>query len=86
MKTADLDNLQQNLTYAFKWMAMATEQSKEGNFDMAAYNMATALQYWQHCQHIKDKYIDEDVADSLDWNFFTNKALDLAKKELTKGE
>lgn len=76
-----IENLQGELTRAFKLMADATEYAKKGNFKMAAYTMTTALQYWIDCQHTRDRFISDEDAEKMHWDFFTNKALELAKKE-----
>ena len=85
-KVQDLQRLQDELTRAFKWMARATQNCQNGGFSSAVYDMTIALQHFTSCQHIDDKYVDADLFDSVDWKFFTNKALVMAKQELKKDE
>jgi hypothetical protein len=86
LETQRLERLQQELKFAFKWMGMATEYSQKGDFSGSAYCMTVALQHWQNCQHYDDKYISEELKEKIDWKFFANKALVLAKNELKEGE
>lgn len=80
--TEQLDRLQQELKYAFKWMARATEYSRQGEFNGSTYAMTVALQHWQNCQHYQDRFVDEDVYNKVDWKFFEKKAMQMAKEEL----
>lgn len=77
-----LEQIQENLKYAFKWMARATDLAKQGEFSAASYAMTVAQQHWNNCQHERDKYIDDDEAEKIHWDFITAKALELANKEL----
>lgn len=77
-----LDRLQNELKYAFKWMAFATESAQKGDFNGANYDMTIALQYWIKCQNIRDKYIDDSDAENINWKYFTNKSLVIAKREI----
>lgn len=77
-----LEDLQGELTRAFKWMARATELAQKGEFTCATYDLTVALQYMTKCQHIDDKFIDAQTSEEIDWNFFTLKALAQAKKEI----
>ena len=86
LETQRLERLQQELKFAFKWMGMATEYSQWGDFAGSAYCMTIALQHWQNCQHYDDKYISEELKEKMDWKFFTNKALVMAKNELKEGK
>lgn len=86
MTTTNLTLIQQKLAYAFKWMAKATKDSQQGDFASAALDMTYALQYWVECQHDKDRYVEDKIAEKLDWKFFTAKALAMAKKELQDEE
>lgn len=79
-----LDELQGELKRAFKWMATATESAQEGDFRNSEYAMTVALQHWIKCQNIRDKYIDDSDAESINWKYFTNKSLVLAKREIEK--
>lgn len=79
-----LEDLQGELKRAFKWMAQATEQAKQGDFSTANFDMTVALQHWNRCQHIKDKFISDDDAEEMHWDFFTNRALAMAKQEVAK--
>lgn len=79
-----LTQLQHDLAQAFKWMGKATKESQEGDFAGAAYSIQIAMEYWLKCQHTRDRNVDDDTADSLDWKFFTTKALAMAKQELAK--
>lgn len=81
-----IENLQGELTRAFKWMADATEYAKKGDFQMATYTMTNALQYWIKCQHTRDRFISDEDAEKIHWDFFTHKALELAKKEKQEEE
>lgn len=81
-KTYFLENLQNELKFAFKWMAFATEAAQKGDFNSANYDMTVALQHWIKCQNIRDRYVDNAVADEMNWKFFTTKALAMAKQEL----
>lgn len=80
--TQQLECLQDELKYALKWMATATEYAKQGQFNGSAYAMTVALQHWLNCQHYEDRLVDEDFYEKTDWKFFTEKALDMAKKEM----
>lgn len=82
IKTFFLEELQSELKCAFKWMAQATESAKQGDFSAANYDMTVAFQHWNRCQHISDKFIDEEDAEKMHWDFFTNRALAMAKQEL----
>lgn len=82
IETQKLENLQQELKYAYKWMARATEYARNGEFNGSAYAMTVALQHWQNCQHYQDRFDNDDVYNSLDWKFFSNKAMIMAKQEL----
>lgn len=77
-----LDELQGELKRAFKWMASATESAQTGDFRCATYDMTIALQYWIKCQNIRDKYIDDSDAENINWKYFTNKSLVIAKREI----
>lgn len=77
-----LDELQGELKRAFKWMATATESAQEGDFRDSTYAMTVALQHWIRCQSIRDKYIDDSDAESINWKYFTNKSLVIAKREI----
>lgn len=79
-----LDELQGELKRAFKWMATATESAQEGDFCGSAYAMTVSFQHWIKCQNIRDKYIDDSDAESMNWKYFTNKSLVLAKREIEK--
>lgn len=79
-----LEDLQGELKRAFKWMAQATEAAKQGDFSTANYDMTVALQHWNRCQHISDKFIDEEDAEEMHWDFLTLRALTTAKQELAK--
>lgn len=81
-KTYTLDRLQKELSRAFYWMGRATQEAQEGSFAGANTCMTIALQHWNYCQHIDDTQIDLDTTDSLDWKFFTKRALIMAKQEL----
>ena len=81
-KVYSLDRLQKELSRAFYWMGRATKEAQEGSFAGANTCMTIALQHWNSCQHIDDTQIDLDTTDSLDWKFFTKRALIMAKKEL----
>ena len=81
-KTFFLEELQGELKRAFKWMADATKNSQEGNFQQATYCMTIALQHWIKCQNIRDKYISDEDAEQMHWGFFANRALAMAKHEL----
>lgn len=76
-----LDELQGELKHAFKWMATATESAQEGDFRASTYAMTVALQHWIKCQNIRDKYIDDSDAENINWKYFTNKSLVIAKRE-----
>lgn len=80
--TFNLTCLQGDLAQAFKWMGIATKEAREGDFSSATYSMMTALQYWAKCQHISDRYIDNDLSESIDWKFFSNKAMAMARQKL----
>lgn len=82
MDTYALEQIQEHLKYAFKWMARAADLAKQGEFSGATYAMTVAQQHWNNCQHERDKYIDEDEAEKIHWDFITAKALELAHKEL----
>ena len=87
LKTDRLEQLQKELARAFEWMGKATADARKGNFGCANFCMTIALQHWATCQHYEDKYIDYDLAEEVDWKFFTTRALAMAKKELeTEGE
>lgn len=79
-----LDRLQNELKYAFKWMATATESAQDGDFQGSAYAITVALQYWLKCQNLRDKFIDDSDAENINWKYFTNKSLVLAKREIEK--
>ena len=81
-KIEDLTKLQEELTLAFKWMGRATKEAQKGIFCAATYDMTVALQHFQSCQHIEDSCIDWDLFESIDWKFFTTKALAIAKQKL----
>jgi hypothetical protein len=81
-KIEDLTRLQEELALAFKWMGRATKEAQKGSFNAAAYDMTVALQHFQSCQHIEDSCIDWDLFESIDWKFFTTKALAMAKQKL----
>lgn len=81
-----LENLKQNLTYAYKWMAQATASAKQGDFNSANYEMTVALQYWARCQHIQDKHIEDEESDKIHWDFISTQALNEAKQMLEKDE
>ena len=65
-KTYFLENLQNELKFAFKWMARATQKSLEGDFQMATYDMTVAMQHWIKCQNIRDKYIEDENVEDFD--------------------
>lgn len=79
-----IEDLQGELTHAFKWMAQATEQAKHGDFSAANFDMTVALQHWNRCQHIKDKFISDEDAEQMHWDFLTLRALTTAKQEVAK--
>lgn len=79
-----IEDLQGELTRAFKWMAQATEQAKHGDFSTANFDMTVALQHWNRCQHIKDKFISDEDAEQMHWDFLTLRALTTTKQELAK--
>lgn len=85
-KTFFLEELQGELKRAFKWMADATKQSQQGDFQQATYAMTIALQHWIKCQNIRDKYISDEDAEQMNWKFFSTKALAMAKQELKEEE
>lgn len=85
--THALDILQREMTQAFKWMAKATQDAKEGDVSGATYDIAIALEYWMKCQHTQDKYLSDDENQKVDWRFFTIKAIAMAKQEInSEGE
>lgn len=81
-----IEELQGELKHAFKWMADATKQSQQGDFQSATYDMTIALQHWIKCQNIRDKYISDEDAEQMHWKFFSTKALAMAKQELKEEE
>ena len=82
IETQQLDRLQQELKCAYKWMARATEYARQGEFNGSTYAMTVALQHWQNCQHYQDRFPNEEIYNNLDWKFFSNKAMAMAKNEL----
>lgn len=80
-ETFFLTELQSDLTRAFKWMAKATQEAQEGELGSANQSIMFALEYWMKCQHVKDKFITDEVAEKINWKFFTLRALSNAKKE-----
>jgi len=84
MKSTNLEYMQNELKYAFKWMARATDLAKQGEFSGATYAMTVAQQHWNNCQHCQDKYINDDDAKQIHWDFFATKAMAMAKEELAK--
>lgn len=79
-----IEDLQGELTRAFKWMAQATEAAKQGDFSTANLDISIAAQHWNRCQHIKDKFISDEDAEQMHWDFLTLRALTTAKQELAK--
>ena len=75
------EELQEELKYAFKWMADATKYAQEGNFQMATYDMTLALQHWIKCQNIRDKYLTDKDVEDVDWKSFTQEAIKKARTE-----
>ena len=63
-------------------MARTTECARNGEFNGSAYAMTVALQHWLNCQHYQDKFNNDEVYDGIDWKFFSNKAMAMAKQEL----
>lgn len=53
-------------------------------FCSASRCMTIAQQHWNGCQHERDKYIDDDEAETIHWDFISTKALTTARKELQK--
>ena len=84
MKKTNLEYVQNELKYAFKWMGEATQSMKKGEMSSAVYCMTVALQYWIRAQHAFDKYVTDEEAEQISWDFFTTQAMALAKEELGK--
>lgn len=85
--THTLEILQREMTQAFKWMAKATQEAQQGDIPGAVYSMAIAMEYWMKCQHTQDKYLNDDENQKVEWKFFTNKAIAMAKQEInSEGE
>lgn len=81
-----LEHTQNELKLAFKWMGQATQDMKKGETDSAVYCMIVALQHWTQIQHNRDKYISDDDAETINWDFFTYQAMEKAREELRKGD
>lgn len=84
MKKTNLEHMQDELKYAFKWMGEATQSMKKGEMSSAVYCMTVALQYWIRAQHAFDKYVDYEDVEKFHWDFFTMQAMSMAKEDLNK--
>lgn len=84
MDTYTLEQIQSELKYAYKWMARATDYAKKGQFECSSHCMTVSQQYWNNCQHYKDKYITDEKSEQLHWDFISTRAMALAKQELEK--
>ena len=82
IETQKLERLQQELKYAYKWMARASEYAQKGQFNGSGYAITVALQRWMNCQHYQDTFENDDVYTGVDWKFFSEQAISMAKKEL----
>lgn len=76
-----LESIQSELTSAFKWMGRATEYARTGDFLGSVYAINVAMQHWTQCQHYRDK-LNDDFAETVAWSFISNKALEIAKKQI----
>lgn len=79
-----LEYMQNELKYAFKWMAEATKAMEQGETSSATYCMTIAMQHWLKVQHDHDKYISDEDSDKIHWKFFTTRAIAMAKEEMRK--
>ena len=86
MGTINLELMQNELKYAFKWIEQATQDMKKGETTSAVFCMTVAMQHWVKVQHNHDKYISDEEAEKIHWDFFTTKAMAMAKEELAKEE